>query len=242
MTPFRRKPGRFFRRRTRKSPYEMQEISFNREAVTIGVGGSTEQALFLICHPRLEYSVAAPTLADPNPHTLPIAKGCVVSGLKHRAQLGYVPSETGTTPTATAAGFCSVRMAICRLPTDLGLAPLLVPSLFGSDANVNSAGDVPVRARTLWRGLAQLAILDGALPLTYAFSSLCSNTAGQLGGLQDFVVTKSKVGLSMDQGLFLVVETRGPFSVWQPSAQTNLGLDFWCTYAVKQAMRGTTYP
>lgn len=248
MTSFRnRRVGgsrRRFVRRRGKSLYEMQQGSFTRQSIIIPGGSNANNPssdLFLMYHPRLEWSDQAEPDTANNRVALPIAKGCVIKGGVHKLAISFVPLISAE-PTATAVGFVTIHAAIVRVPTqpsDLGVSGSF-PQLFSPDVDIPAPLGVSSLAehfRIIWRGLYHLSVIDGSVVLVNA-PFLTSSTLGLLGGdSSEFVRTKSAVSLSMDQGLYLLVQCASPFA----TGTIELGLDFWYAFGIKPMTRGATY-
>lgn len=222
----------------------MQESSFTREPIVV-VSGSTSQLpstdLFLLAHSRLEWSQDQVGV-NFTPKVLPIAKGVVVKGIHHRTLLSYVP-EISPDPTANTVGFVTVHMAILRLPTAVDLTPLEVPNLYRTDVADSPTGpiSVPNKYRTLWRGLEHIRVFNGTVS-SFQGAALDYNDRRDFSQIS-FIRTKSSVTLSMEQGLFLLVQCVSPFAESEnPDETVTLGLDTFSVAGVKQMTRGTTYP
>lgn len=238
MMRFRRKRGSFSRFRRGKSLYEMQEVSFSRQAIVVPGGASASLPstdLFLITHPRLEWSPDQPGVGA-TPHVLPVAKGLVVKGIHHRHLVSSV-ADFNENPTATALGYVTVHAAILRLPTDVQMTPLEIPNLYRPDVDNSPIGpvSVPNKYRTLWRGLEHIRVFDGSL----AFGFGSSPDDRREFDDTSFIRTKTGVTLSMEQGLFLLVQCLSPFIA---GFDVTLGLDTFLALGVKPMTRGTTYP
>lgn len=254
MTRFRRPRVSRFRRRRGGTIYEMQQVSFTHESVVVppALAPVISQDLFLLAHPRLEWSITGPTTADN--FALPIAKGVVIDGLRQALRLAYIPQFVSSGGTATAGGVVTIHAALVSIPTDETLTPLAVPStstggfLYTEDDQPSSATASVSRGkwRILWRGMYQLAVVDGTLNATAGVQSAQDQlsfavfTGGGFGSGADreFVRVKSKLRLGMDQGLFLVIECRTPFIA---GANVVLGVDYWAVLPVKSLTRGSSY-
>lgn len=243
---FRRLRGGSFRRRRSGSLYEMQEASFTREPVTIQPGRVATNPsldLFLMYHPRLEATSSA---TGPTPaQTMPLNKGVVIRGIRHKLILSYVPQVTQINGTASARGFATIHAAIVRLATDENLQPYTAPNLF--EPQMDNPSDATGRQfRVLWRNLYHLAVVDGSLVLslntadgTNPYRGMSTVAQGNDGGdTVEPVRTKSAVKLGQDQGLFLQINAVSPFL---GGDDIVMGLDYYFVAGVKPLTRGTSY-
>lgn len=234
---------RRFRRR-RGTLYEMQEISFTREPLVLpetATEALPSVDVFEIVMPRLEWSTDA---GDPG-KVPAIVKGATLRGIHHRTLISYVPRFSDT-PTATAIAFVTVHMAIVRVPIDTAGTPLALPNLYLSEANEQPGNISPGHYRILWRGLDHIRVFDGTLPLNLA--GLGVPTQADVVAVTDrrdfsdisFIRTKSACRMTMDQGLFLLVQCVHPFTFAEPGELT-LGLDTFMSFGIKNQTRGSNY-
>lgn len=212
----RRRAGGF--RRGRRNPYEMQYAPFNRVALPLAGSASFNNPsvhLFLICHPRLEFTGMNFGDTDTPLQEVPaINRGCVVKGIWHQERFVAVP-ELNETSSSLSIGAVSIRWAIQRLPTQSSDgAPLLVPNLYQTTTSADvSGGDAP-NVRTLFQQGCEFPMVDGTVSTDLASRALPE----QLITTRPSPVLppqhiKTAVRLSMDQGLFLNIQMINPFTV-----------------------------